>query len=155
MTRIRPATTAADWETARTLFREYAAELGVSLCFQGFEEELATLPGRYAEPRGCLLLAEPAAGEVVGCGALRPLADGVCEMKRLYVRPAARESGLGRQIATALLEAARARGYRTMRLDTLDHMTPANGLYRALGFREISAYYDNPLPGVVYYELAL
>ncbi len=149
---LRGAEGAADMETVRQLFVEYQDAIGVDLCFQGFEEEVATLPGRYQPPAGCLLLAldgEEAAG-VVG---MWPLArEGVCEMKRLYVRPSWRGRGLGRRLAGAAVEAGRATGYRSICLDTLDFMTEARTLYRAMGFAEIPAYYDNPLPGVVYME---
>ena len=142
--------------TIRTLFREYAAAIGIDLCFQNFEAELAALPGCYAPPAGCILLAESDPGrEPAGCIALRPLDPGICEMKRLYVRPAYRGTGLGRTLAVALIERARQIGYATMRLDTLASMTSAQALYRTLGFRECPAYYANPLPGVVYMELAL
>lgn len=145
----------ADLGDVRRLFREYEAAIGIDLCFQGFEEELASLPGRYAGPRGALFIARDA-GEPVGCVGLRPMADqDICEMKRLYVRAKRRGTGLGRQLIDCALEAARLAGYRAMRLDTLENMTAAQRLYRELGFREIPAYYPNPLPGVKYFELDL
>lgn len=138
----------------RALFREYAAGLGHDLCFQSFDRELAELPGRYAPPGGVLLIAVDA-GRDAGCVGLRDLGQGICEMKRLYVRPKYRRSGLGRRLCAELIARARRAEYQAMRLDTLASMTPAITLYRQLGFRSIPAYYDNPIPGAVYLELAL
>jgi GNAT superfamily N-acetyltransferase len=149
-----PAHTPDQLAVVRQLFREYADEIQADLCFQGFQQELAGLPGKYAPPRGCLLLACDEA-ELAGCVALRPLDGETCEMKRLYVRPAFRGTGLGRQLAQAVIARARAIGYRRMRLDTLRSMTSARTLYATLGFVEIPAYYENPLPGPVYLELNL
>ena len=145
-------------DLARTLFREYAAQLGVDLDFQGFEQELAALPGDYGEPRGTLLLAL-VDGEAAGCCALRP-ADEVdysnaAEMKRLYVRKAFRGFGLGRQLAEAVLEAGIRLGYASVLLDTLDDMESARALYEDLGFEEIPPYYHNPLPGAHYLKVDL
>jgi ribosomal protein S18 acetylase RimI-like enzyme len=147
-------TTPADVAKARALFLEYAAESKLDLCFQGFEEELAALPGKYAPPGGCLLLAREE-DLTAGCGALRELTAGVCEMKRLFVRPAFRKQGVGRLLAERLIEEARRIGYGTMRLDTLASMRAARALYESLGFRRIPAYYANPLAEVVYLELGL
>lgn len=147
------AETPAQLEGARALFREYAEQLGVDLCFQGFEAELAQLPGDYGAPRGTLLLAL-VEGELAGCCALRPIDDvdypNAAEMKRLYVRKAFRGFGLGRQLAEAILEAAMQHGYACVLLDTLDDMESARALYADLGFVEIPPYYHNPLPGAHY-----
>jgi ribosomal protein S18 acetylase RimI-like enzyme len=146
----------ADLESIRGLFREYEAEIGVDLCFQGFEKELADLPGAYAPPRGRLLIAK-SADAAIGCVGLRPLKSHatICEMKRLYVRPSHRSTGLGRQLVERIIMEACEAGYVAMRLDTLLTMTAAQDLYRRMGFRDIPAYYPNPLPGVVYLELEL
>jgi ribosomal protein S18 acetylase RimI-like enzyme len=140
-------------EATRAIFREYAAGLGVDLCFQNFEEELASLPGEYDPPGGALLLAF-VDGQLAGCGAMRALADvdyaNACEMKRLYVRRAFRGFGLGRQLAQALIDRAVQSGYSNMLLDTLDDMEAARDLYESLGFEEIPPYYFNPIPGAHY-----
>ena len=165
---IRHAGLAADIALARLLFAEYAQWLKVDLCFQGFDEELATLPGAYAPPRGRLLLAGTS-DQAFGCIALRPLdTDSGCggtpaepagafvaEVKRLYVQPAHRGEGWGGRLARAVIDEARAIGYRELKLDTLDWMTAARALYAGIGFRECAPYYHNPLPGVVYMALAL
>ena len=148
------AATPGDVQKARELFLEYAAWLKVDLCFQGFDEELAALPGKYAPPQGRLLLAG-VEGEAVGCIALRPLEPGVGEVKRLYVRSAFRGRGIAKKLAEELLAAAPAIGYARLRLDTLAFMHEAAALYRSLGFVDIAPYYDNPLQGVVYMELRL
>lgn len=145
-------------EATRAIFREYAASLGIDLCFQNFDAELASLPGEYAPPQGALLLAL-VDGEIAGCGAMRPLpgADdaNACEMKRLYVRPAYRKFGLGRLLAQALLDRGLQAGYSVMLLDTLDDMEAARGLYSSLGFEEIAPYYFNPIPGAHYLRATL
>ena len=145
-------------DATRAIFREYAQGLGVDLCFQNFETELASLPGDYRAPRGALLLAT-VDGELAGCGAFRPLLDAdyanACEMKRLYVRPAFRRFGLGRVLAQALLDEARRAGYSVMLLDTLDEMESARELYATLGFEETAPYYYNPIPGAHYLKAEL
>ena len=138
----------------RQLFEEYAASVGVDLCFQGFAQELATLPGRYEPPRGRLLLARWNL-EAAGCVALQPLQNGICEMKRLYVRPDYRRYGVGRALAEHVIGQAGAAGYSSMRLDSLPSMGPAIQLYRRLGFRDIAPYRPNPVPGAVFLELPL
>lgn len=145
-------------DAIRTIFREYADDLGVDLCFQQFDEELERLPGDYATPRGALLMAV-VDGELAGCCALRPLdtADypDAAEMKRLFVRPAFRGMGLGRQLAEATLDAARQGGYGCVLLDTLSDMEAARTLYEDLGFEDIPPYYHNPVPGAHYLKVDL
>lgn len=152
---IQPAVTPEDLAAVRRLFTAYAQSLDFSLCFQGFDEELATLPGKYAPAeRGALLLGKRD-GEAVGVVGLRDLGDDVAEMKRLYIDPAGRGQNLGRRLADAVLTEARQLGYRAIRLDTFPSMVAANRIYDALGFRDIPPYYDNPLPGARYRELQL
>lgn len=153
---IREAAGDEDIALARALFVEYAQWLDVDLCFQGFDRELATLPGAYARPRGRLLLAgEP--GDAFGCVALRPLEgeSGAGEVKRLFVQPRARKGGWGGRLVDKLLVEARAIGYAGLKLDTLEWMSDARALYAKMGFRECAAYYDNPIQGAVYMLLAL
>lgn len=148
---IRPVKSASDVETVRVLFLEYAASLEISLCFQGFDKELAGLPGAYSPPQGRLLLAEEEEG-VAGCAGLRPLDAGVCEMKRLFVRPEFRGRGIARGLVAAVLAGAREEGYSIVRLDTLPQMKEARALYGTLGFRPIEPYYENPHEGVLFLE---
>jgi putative acetyltransferase len=138
----------------RQLFTEYAAGLDENLCFQGFEEELQNPFKKYAEPEGCLLLAYWK-GEAAGCIALQPLENAVCEMKRLYVRPAYRSYGIAYQLVDVLLKDARRKGYKKMVLDTLEKLQPAITLYTKFGFKNTSPYYYNPLNSVVYMEKEL
>jgi putative acetyltransferase len=151
---IEDALSGEPLEQARMLFEEYAASLDVDLCFQGFDRELNTLPGSYAPPAGRLLVARQD-GEVAGCVALRPLDPGSCEMKRLYVRPAFRGSGLGRMLVDRIIDEARGAGYKRMRLDSLPSMGSAIALYRRIGFRDIPSYVNNPVDGAVFLELPL
>jgi putative acetyltransferase len=154
---LRVATTASDFGHARVLFEEYAAQLGVDLCFQNFSVELATLPAMYGPPVGRLILAQEA-GELLGCVGVRRLssaADGTGELKRLYVRAAARGRGLGRRLAEASIAAARELGYARVVLDTLGTMTAARTLYADLGFRGTPAFYANPNDDVAFLELRL
>lgn len=153
--RLTQATTPNDIEQARVLFQEYEASLGISLCFQNFAHELASLPGEYAPPRGRLLLAREF-DQLVGCVALRPVGLTTCEMKRLFLRPAYRSRGLGRVLVEAVIEEARKIGYTNMRLDTIsDRMGRAVELYKSVGFVEIEPYYDSPVDTTKFMELDL
>src|SRR5258708_4635399 len=155
LTEIIRAHSADDIEHARKLFREYEAWLEIDLCFQNFEKELAQLPGEYAPPDARLLLAVEN-GKVAGCVALRKIGDGICEIKRLFLRPQFRGKGLGRQLAERIIAEAKQIGYERTRLDTLPpRMNDAIALYRSLGFKEIEAYYNNPVPGAKFMELDL
>lgn len=151
---IRQATTPEQLAAIRDLFQEYAAWLQIDLCFQGFADEIAILPGLYAPPRGRLLLATEG-NDSAGCIALRPIDEAVCEMKRLFVRPECRGSGLGRTLAERIIAEARSIGYTAMRLDTLPVMQGAIRLYESLGFVRRSAYYDTPIEDTVFMEMAL
>ena len=153
--RLIQATTSDEIQRIHQLFKEYAAGLGISLCFQDFDQELATLPGDYAPPAGRLFLAIDG-DDVVGCVALRKIGDGVGEMKRLYVRPAFRGRGLGRILTEKLIAEAVTIGYASVRLDTLPgKMDQAIAMYRSLGFQEIAPYYQNPVEGATFMELKL
>lgn len=159
MLHLKQASTPAEIEATRTLFKEYGASLGFSLCFQSFDQELASLPGDYAPPLGRLLMGHWREGpedQLAGCVALHPLGVTTCEMKRLYVRPIFRGKRIGQQLAEAIVEEARKIGYRHMRLDTVPSvMGTAVALYRSMGFREIPAYRTNPIAGAIYMELQL
>jgi ribosomal protein S18 acetylase RimI-like enzyme len=152
---IKQAESGAQIAQVRELFLEYAKSLGFSLCFQSFDQELAGLPGDYAPPAGRLLLAEYE-GQLAGCVALHRLAPEICEMKRLYLRPAFRGKGLGRRLAEIIISEARGISYQRLRLDTVEPvMKDAVALYRMLGFREIAPYRANPIEGALYMELVL
>ncbi len=153
---IYPAETDTDLDVIRELFREYQDWLGVDLCFQGFEDELKSLPGSYAPPLGRLyLVRDEKSGQIAGCVAFRPRNNGRCEMKRLYVRDAWRGRGLGRELSELMVNEARTAGHSHMCLDTLGQLTSAITLYESMGFQERDAYYDNPLDDVRYMELEL
>jgi ribosomal protein S18 acetylase RimI-like enzyme len=152
---IAPAVTAEDIAAARVLFRAYADALPIDLAYQDFAAELAALPGKYSAPGGTLLLARDAGGQALGCVALRPLSDDLCEMKRLYVAPPARGTGLGAALMRAIIAAARNRGYRAMRLDTLSDMAAAQAMYTAAGFCQIAPYYEGAAVGTIFLELTL
>jgi putative acetyltransferase len=154
MLKIKPAQSNEELLQVRTLFEEYAAGLDIDLCFQGFDEEVASLPGNYSTPQGRLLLASWG-NAVAGCVALRPLEAGTCEMKRLYVRPEFRKFGVGRKLAERIIQEAVHLGYKTMRLDSLPSMVAARTLYQRLGFQEIAPYRTNPVEGAVFLELEL
>jgi ribosomal protein S18 acetylase RimI-like enzyme len=151
---IRAADGPADVAFARSLFEEYQASLGFSLCFQNFDAELAGLPGAYAPPEGRLILAF-AGEEPAGCVAFRKIGEGICEMKRLWVRPAFRGAGLGRRLAEDVLREARGSGYTRVRLDTLPSMAAAQALYVSLGFSDIPPYNDHPIEGTRFMEAIL
>lgn len=155
MPQIRTAQTDVDLDAVRSLFREYVESLDFELNFQDFEREMEALPGPYASPNGAILLAE-VEGKPVGVVAVKPLdEEGVCEMKRLYVKPAVRGQGIGRALGKAIIETARDLGYDVMRLDTMASMTAARTLYRSLSFEERSPYYHNPMDEAVFMERTL
>jgi ribosomal protein S18 acetylase RimI-like enzyme len=151
---IIPVESREHLDAIRELFTEYSHSLDIDLCFQGFKQELAELPGRYTPPKGRLLLMLEGT-MIAGCVGLRKIGDGTCEMKRLYLRPGFRRRGAGRLLATAIIDAAREIGYHRMRLDTLPSMKEAIALYRSLGFRQIEPYYENPTAGTIFMELDL
>ncbi len=151
---IRIAGSAEDLGLVRKLFREYQNSLGIDLCFQNFESEMAGLPGKYAQPEGRLYLAFEDE-QVAGCAGLRKIEEGVCELKRLYVRPLYRGRGIGRRLTFQAVEDAREIGYGRMRLDTLPSMGGARELYRNLGFKPIAPYTNNPVEGALFLELTL
>ena len=153
--RIRQAESHADIAIVRSLFLEYEGTLGINLCFQGFEKELADLPGAYAPPDGALLIAETIDAMVAGCVAMRPLEDHACEMKRLYVKPEFRKAGLGDLLVQKIVQASGQHGYGTIRLDTLPSMESAIRLYERFGFRDIPPYRLNPVAGTRYMALDL
>lgn len=152
--KIRPALTPADIRAVRHLFLEYEDAIDIDLDFQDFETELAGLPGAYAPPGGAILMGQYKSA-VAGCVALRKLAHGTCEMKRLYVRPEARQYGLGKKLVREIILLAGNLGYARMRLDAMDTFTDAIALYESFGFKQIPPYYDNPLPGALYWELEI
>lgn len=152
---IQPVRSPEDLNAVIALFYAYADFLGVNLTYQKFEAEMASMPGHYAPPKGELLLARGADGTALGCVGLRPLADGTCEMKRLYVTPEARGLKLGQALADAIVIEARRIGYPEMRLDTLPKLKAAIALYQKMGFRRVAAYYDTPIVGTMFFSLKL
>ena len=153
---IRKADFPRDMPAVKTLFLEYAQSLEFSLCFQGFDDEIASLPGKYGTPAGCIWLALDVGGGLAGCVAVRPTGEQDAEMKRLYVRQAFRGRALGKRLAEETVAFARATGYASLRLDTISKtMAAAEGMYRTMGFVETPPYYDNPVPGATFYALDL
>jgi putative acetyltransferase len=152
--RITKARSESDLREVANLFLEYASSLGFDLSFQKFDEEMATLPGEYSAPEGCILLALED-GAVAGCVAMRKIIEDICEMKRLYVRPEFRRRRIGRALALAIVEEARETGYKRMRLDTVPSMVEAIALYRSLGFKTMEPYRYNPIEGALFMELVL
>ena len=154
--KVHKAESRGDFDEARVLFREYGASLDVDLGFQGFEEEIATVPGKYTWPRGALFLASDTDGQAIGCVGVRPFdRPAACEMKRLYVRPIGRGRGAGRALAVEAIRFASAAGYREMLLDTMPSMEAAIWIYRSLGFEPIPPYWNNTVPGILYFRRPL
>lgn len=151
---IRPALFPQDRAAVVAIFRDYAARLNTDICFQDFETELETLPGKYAQPNGTVLFAVEG-DRILGCVAMRPITKLICEMKRLYVRAEARGGGLGRKLAVAISDDARSKGYLHLRLDTLPDMHAAQALYASMGFTPVAPYVYNPIAGSIYMELDL
>lgn len=154
MVHLIKASTEFEYNEAKKLFIEYSELIGIDLSFQNFEEELKHIQQEYGAPEGCLLLAKDD-NQFLGCVALRKIDDGICEMKRLFVKPEAKGKGIGKLLATSIIEEGKALGYRKMRLDTLPAMKPAISLYKSLGFYEIEPYTFNPIEGAIYMELDL
>jgi len=150
--KVHTAVSGGDFDEARALFREYDASLDIDLGFQGIEEEIATLPGKYASPKGALFLARDTGGQAIGCVGVRPFArPGACELKRLYVRYEVRGSGAGRALVAEAIRFAGVAGYREMLLDSLPSMEAAIRLYRSVGFKRIPPYWNNTVPGILYF----
>lgn len=154
MITYRICKTEKDFEDAKDLFLEYAKSLNFGLCFQNFEEEISDLPAQYSEPTGCIILCCEE-GKPSGCVGLRKFSEGLCEMKRLYLRKQSRGKGIGRILAEEIIEKAREFGYKKMQLDTIGTMKEAITLYKSMGFKEISPYRFNPLENVIYMELEI
>jgi len=154
MTEVIEARFPEHLEVVRALFREYAESLNIDLSFQNFESEVADLPGKFAAPHGSVLLAQ-SKGQIIGCIAMRPIDDTICEMKRLYIRPTGRGQQLGRQLGTMICRIAKEAGYTRIRLDTLPSMQAAISLYVSLGFKPIPAYVFNPIEGAIFMECDL
>jgi ribosomal protein S18 acetylase RimI-like enzyme len=154
MVSYRTCKSQKDFADAKNLFIEYATSLNFELCFQNFEKEISDLPAQYSEPTGCIIMCYEN-DRPIGCVGLRKFSDGICEMKRLYLKNEARRKGIGRTLTEKVIEKAKRYGYKKMQLDTIETMKEAISLYKSMGFREISAYRYNPVKGVIYMELEL
>jgi ribosomal protein S18 acetylase RimI-like enzyme len=154
MIKYKISKTEKDYKNAKILFVEYANSLNFQLCFQNFEKEISDLSAQYSKPTGCIILCYED-DKPIGCVGLRKFAEGICEMKRLYLRPEARGKGIGRVLAEEIVEKAKEFGYKKMQLDTIETMKEAISLYKSMGFKEISPYRFNPVKGVIYMELEL